>query len=340
MADKSELVALNTQELTEPLASRYLDVLARVLRSARLSSAYPDRKRVSNTLRALSAQTHGGLYNSIYVDSRSGLPNLASLTRVVTDHELAVEGRTSNNPVKRAYREVLRKLVPAPVDEHRVVLRRHDAARSRAEVRFELIKLAGSGLYTKVTVDLIQTGGMWSHELVRVDAEREVVAATAGLRTTVYKLATYDAETLFARLQKLDGVEVQRVERGIMGPVLFALGHDDGVVCPLQPAPTPLATAWAADISAKPPDGLEMVATFATDLAGVDVKQDRSNDPLEGLLGDAIAADKQVRYAELRREHSFRVYKDRKFVVTGRFKELVQGVCDRAGTRNLIYPLR
>ncbi len=335
-----ELVALHTQALSEPQASLYLDVLVRVLRAARLSSSYPDRRRLANTLRALGTERHGGIYESIYVDSRSGLPNLASFTRVVSDHAVAAEGRTSPDPVKRRYQEGLRRMEPAPVDEHRVALRRHDAARSRAEVRFELIKLAGSGLYTKVTVDLIQTGGMWSHELVRVDADREIVDATAGLRTTVYKLAAYDAETLFARLQELDGVEVQRVERGTIGPILFAVPHHGRVVCPRQPAPTPLATSWAGNLRADPPTESEIVATFATDLAGQDLKQDRSNDPLAGLLGDGVTEENRARYDEIRNRHPFRVYKDRKFVVTPRFQGLVQRVCEQAGTRNIIYPMR
>ena len=262
------------------------------------------------------------------------------MTRVVTDHALASEARESLDPVKRGYRQALRKLEPAPVDEHRVVLRRHDAARSRAEVRFDLIKLAGSGLYTKISVDLVQTSGAWSHELVRVDADREVVNATAGLRTTVYKLATYDAETLFARLQELDGVEVQRVERGVMGPILFAVPHEGRVTCPVQPAPTPLATAWAEDLTASPAGSGRDARDLLNRPGGVGREGRPKHDPLSGLLGEAIRPDDHARYEELRRRHSFRVYKDRKFVITPRFDALVKGVCERAGTRNLIYPVR
>ena len=49
------LVALHTQLLHEPEASTYLDVLARSLRAARLSNAFPDRRRFDATLRALAA---------------------------------------------------------------------------------------------------------------------------------------------------------------------------------------------------------------------------------------------------------------------------------------------
>jgi len=96
-----ELVALHTQRLVEPASGIYLDACARALRAARMSNAFPDRRRLGGTLRALGPEIHGGLHEEIYVDSRSGLPNMASFTRVITDQSVGKEslGRTRETDV-------------------------------------------------------------------------------------------------------------------------------------------------------------------------------------------------------------------------------------------------
>ena len=352
-----ELVALHTQRLAEPVASAYLRQLGRALRGARLNKTFPDRKRLDATLRSLSAKTHCGLYDSIYVDSRAGLPNLASLTRVLADQgvgadalggyaaqaeldakreEADVFARMAN---KRRYFEALRDVQLAPVDEHRVLLRRHEPEASRASFRVELTKLTGSGAYLRVVIELTQTSSVWSHKLVDLDTHGEVASGTEALRGMVYRFAAYDAETLFVRMHELEGVEVERVQRGIIGSVRFAIPSPQGPSYVLQPPSDAFDAVWAA---AGPETTTEplLLTSFATDVAAKDVREEKSNDPLAPLLADGIEEKEQARYGILRQRHPFRVYKDRKFVVSPGLVEGTKAVCAAAGCRNLVYPLR
>lgn len=346
----NQLVALHTQRLLGPVATAYLDGLAGALRAARLNTSFPDRRRLTGTLRALGGSCHRGLYDSIYIDARSGLPNLASFTRVLTDRDVAARGDIEGvgrgardaafarrMDLKRAYYADLARLEVAPVDEHRVLLRRHEPARGRASFRIELTKLDVSGTYLRVGIDLNQESGMWAHGLVDVTPDGEVVKGTDVLRSMVYRLARFDAETLFLRLHELDGVTVERVQRGVIGPVLFAIRTDDAIVGNLEPADDALGRAF---VGARGQDDLDLVVQFATDLAAVDIREERSNDPLVGLFSDGIRQEERSRYRALREAHPFRVYKDRKFVVTSAVRPVVEAICADAGTKNLVYQLR
>src|SRR5690606_722611 len=149
----NQLVTLHTQSLRGPIVADYLDKLAIGLRTARLNNTYPDRRRVQGSLEAMKLAMDAGLYEQIYVDARAGLPNMASFTRVVTDHEVA-EGSlsrlstTAHSEAKRDEADVYARLLEkrkyyeaisgqpyAPLDEHRVQLRRHDPATGTAEFR-------------------------------------------------------------------------------------------------------------------------------------------------------------------------------------------------------------
>lgn len=354
-----ELVALHTQHLVEPAASAYLSLLGRAIRAARLSKSFPDRRRLDATLRALEGEAHRGLYEGIYLDSRSGLPNMASFTRALADKSVGLESlqryetqeqldaRASDHEIyarmanKRRYYETLGKMHLAPVDEHRVLLRRHEPAASRASFRVELTKLTGSGAYVRVVIELTQTSGLWAHKLVELDEFGEVAEGTAGLRSMIYRFAGYDAETLFVRLHELEGVHVERVQRGIIGPVLWSVPGRDAQSGVAQPEANAITEAWqAAWAAGKLAAGQHLVASFATDTAAIDVKDEKSNDPLSPLLASAIRQEEQARYRILRERHPFRVYKDRKFAATPALVGLVEAVCAALGSKNLVYPIR
>jgi hypothetical protein len=355
----SDVVALYTQRLTEPTASLYLDLLSRAIRAARLSKNFPDRRRVAGTLQALGSESHGGLYEEIYVDSRSGLPNMASFTRPLADRSVGLEalGRMKDQKTldaqrneaevyarradKRRYFELLGNMELAPVDEHRVFLRRHEPGASRASFRVELTKLTGAGEYLRIVIELTQTSGLWSHHLIDLDERGEVAHGTEGLRSMVYRFAAYDSETLFYRLHELDGVQVERIQRGIIGPVLYALPHQGKVVRVAEPTSNMLADAWVAALGAgKLGAQPDLIASFATDIAAADVREEKNNDPLVSLLRDNIRDSERARYEAQRAHFPFRVYKDRKFVATAAARPLVDAVCAAAKTKNLTYRLR
>lgn len=354
----AELVALHTQALREPIASLYLRALTRALAAARINKSFPDRRALEGTLRALEVESHQGLYDSVFVDSRSGLPNMASLTRVLSDRDVGrdaltrmgdlavLEARREEAEVfdrlvrKRRYYELIGGLELAPVDSHRVLLRRHDPAQSRASFRVELTKVVASGCYVRVVIELVQESSVWAHKLVEVDASGEVAQGTEALRGMVYRLANFDAETLFVRLHELEGVAVERVQRGIVGPVLWAIPEGGVLHRGLQPHSDRLVDAWHAWLGSAAIDAPQLVVAFASDTAAIDVPVEASNDPLAPLLASQILEVERARYGLLRDRHPFRVYKDRKFVVTDAARPLVDALVRDVGTKTLIYPLR
>lgn len=353
----SELVALHTQALHEPVVSIYLAALRTALGAARINKSFPERRPLEATFTALDPKSHLGLYDDIYVDARSGLPNLASLTRVLSDREVGggsldrlgtqaeLDARRDEAEVfermgrKRRYFEALRGLELAPVDRHRVLLRRHEPEQSRASFKVELTKLLSEGCYVRVVIDLWQQSSMWAAKLVQLDAAGEVALGTEALRGTVYRFATYDAETLFVRLHELEGVTVERVQRGIIGPALWAIPTDGTLHRIAEPGSSALARAWSTflpEVVSLPP---QFVVMFASDTAAIDVRDEVSNDPLSPLLGAQLGEKERARYGVLRDRHPFKVFKDRKFVVTDAVRPVVEGLCAAAGTKNLIYPL-
>lgn len=353
----SELVSLHTQALHEPIASIYLDQLALALGAARINKSFPERRTFEATLHALRADAHLGLYDSIYVDARAGLPNLASFTRVLADREVGgqsleklgaqaeLDARKDEAEVferlarKRRYYEHLIAAELAPVDRHRVLLRRHEPKDSRASFRVELTKLLAGGGYARVVIELWQKASVWAHKLVQLDAAGEVAEGTEALRGMVYRFADFDAETLFVRLHELEGVTVERVQRGIIGPVLWAIADGSTLHRAHEPHDDALGQAWRAwlpEAVDKPP---QLIASFTSDTAAIDVRDELSNDPLSPLLSSQLREVERARYKILRDRHAFKVYKDRKFVATDAARSVVEGVCKAAGTKNLVYPL-
>src|SRR5690606_5387197 len=153
-----ELVALNTHALEPVRARAYLRGLSRALRAARMSTAFPDRTTLARLLELKGLGLEHGQYRELLVDARSGLPNMASFTRVATDAGVATEHGPGSGAEKRAYRsELLAAEVPS-FEVARAALRRVDVARAVSSVRIDLTKLDASGVWIRVTVELAQSG--------------------------------------------------------------------------------------------------------------------------------------------------------------------------------------
>jgi hypothetical protein len=358
--DQNQLVTLHTQSLRGPIVPDYLDKLATALRTARLNNTYPDRRRVQGSLDAMKLAMENDLYDQLYVDARAGLPNMASFTRVVTDHEVAggLLSRMSTTShyeakrdeaevyarllVKRRYFEAIQGQPYAPLDEHRVQLRRHDPATGTAEFRLDLTKLDATGLYVRITIELTQVASMWRRKVIDLDQDGESAAANEAFHATVYRNASYDAEHLFIHMHDIEGVSVDRVQRGVIGPVLFRLPTEHGPVVPAEPEQgnPRLAHAWRRWLETATSREPELIMCFQSDIAARDVREEKSNDPLEDLLSTSIQASERARYQHTRERFPFKVFKDRKFVATRNAEPLVKAICQAAGTKNLVYPLR
>lgn len=356
------VVALHTQALVLPEAAAYLELLGRALQAARLSNAFPDRKQVQGSCDALAAGLRLGVHGELYVDARAGLPNLASMTRALTDQGVAAEslarmGDRAALEARRSEAEVFARLAAkhdyykgllgkelAPVDHHRVLLRRHDPASGTAAFRIEMTKLDATGVYVRLLIELTQVSSLWRRKVIDLDRDGETAAASDAFRSTVYRCADLDAEALFVRLHGIEGVSVERVQRGIVGPVLFSLPIGSGVqVARTAEAPDDAIGrawhAWSIGPGAHEQARPELLAAFATDTAALDIREERSNDPVASLLAERLAEAERARYRTLRERYPFKVFKDRKFVATAGLRTMIQAVCAAAGTKNLIYDL-
>lgn len=364
MSNMRELVTLHTQSLREPVVTPYLDRLGEALKSARLNNSFPDRRRLQGSIETMQKAMAAKLYDQLYVDARAGLPNMASFTRVVTDHEVAsgslqrmsdaahYEARKDEAEVyarlldKRRYYESIQGQPYAPLDEHRVQLRRHDPASGTAEFRIDLTKLDATGVYVRISIELTQVAGTWRRKIIDLDAQGESAEASAAFHATVYRNASFDAEHLFIHMHDIEGVSVDRVQRGVVGPALFFLpyAHEAGAdyATPAEPehASALMAHAWKRWLEKGASGQPELLISFQSDIAARDVRDEKSNDPLEPLLSTRIQDSERARYEHTRQRFPFKVFKDRKFVATPGLEGLARAVCEAAGTKNLIYKLR
>lgn len=325
-------------------AQGYVDLVGRAITRARLSELYPPARRLAGQVEAMGPRVHGGLYADLRVDGRSGLPTYREWARVRTDAELSpavlaelpplpeLQARARQDPrsiwgkqlLKHRYHTHLAGIDATPPSHMTVKLRRVEPAERRAWFHVVLDKLDQSGVFVRASIELSQQASFWSRPMLELDddAARE----TEGLRTIVYRLTSLDAELTFVRLADTEGLVVERVTRGTVGPIYVA--------------GTALPAALAAELPGPPGPGF-IVATFGLDTAAGDLARDGDNDPMEDPLHERLSPAGHAAFVDARRRYGYRVYKDRKLVVgDAATAAAVQRFCTRVGTRNVVYVLR
>lgn len=328
---------------------RYVDRVARAIERARLNEHYPPGRRLAAQVRAMGPQAHLGLYGELQVDVRAGLPTYREWTRVCADAELApkvlaslpprsvLEPRAQAQPggihgkqlLKHHYYSQLVQIDGTPPSHMVVRLRKVDASARRAWFHVVLDKLDANGSFVRFSIDLSQRSSFWNRAMVELsdDAARE----TEALRAIIYRMSSLDAELTFVRLADVEGLTVERVFKGTVGPIFVA-----GVA-----RPAGLAVAQP-EVGEGEGEGTEaLVATFGLDMASDDLARDGNNDPLEALLTERLPEEQAQTYYQARQRYGYRVFKDRKFVVSSRsMVALAQQFCTERGTRNVVYALR
>jgi len=327
------------RSLAGPTADAYLERLARAIRRARLNAHYPDARAVCSHLEAMTSGVHHGLYPGVRLEP-AGLPAYAEWTRVRTDHHLAdsiladlgdeahLRARAAGAPesihgkqlLKHLYYTRLRAMTVAPLSAMEVHLRRVEPDRRAAHFHVTLDKLDASGPFVRYTLDVSQVSSIWNRPLITLAADH--ASHTQALKSLVYRYSHLDAELAFTRLATSDGLHVERVIKGSIGPVWA--GPEE--------APEALKSAWDDH-----PDAL--IATFGLDMATIDVAADGDNDPLEDLLAEQLSPGARAEYEASRQRFGYRVFKDRKFVCTPAARAAVAGLCRAQGTRNIVYGL-
>lgn len=280
----------------QPFAdARLLRDAAAVLKQARLSHQWPNARGISATL---AAMTH--LLDTHPVPLLpSGLPTYASWQRIASDAALAEDGlqrlgdratlahkaQTRGLPVDHAqlaradhYQRLRDTGVRAALDAIDVKVRRIDG--ERTWLRVVLDKLLADGRWVRVTVDVAQRGAGLAR--IRDDAAEP----TEALRGLIFRTAGLGAELIWVALADQPAFEVERVTRGVIGPLRSRL------------AAWPTAwTAWPRGIVW---DGV--LETAALDLSG-----DDHRDPFSAPTPAVQAA---------RATYGFHLARERRFVCT------------------------
>lgn len=321
--------------LHDEAAETYLERAAALLREARLGAAFPPGRALLANLEALGARCHRGLYPQLLVEPQSGLPALREWTRVSTDVQIApkvLAGLPSQEQLRERaprdpaygkqllkwlyYSELLHK-PPPTVEQLVVALQRIEPG--AVQVQVTLDKLDARGLLRRCTAELSQ--GPTARPLI--ERSGESVAAAPELLALLYRLAAHDAELLFIELSAQPAVAVRRVSIATVGPLhLPELPPQEEGLGALRGGPA------------------AMLGTFGVDTAARDLPGDRDNDPLTQLLAQRLSAGARSEYERAQRRLGYHVAKDRKFVADPESLPAVSALCHKAGTRNVIYPLR
>lgn len=320
--------------LHEEAADAYLERAVALLREARLGAAFPPGRALIANLEALGTGCHRGLYPQLLVEPQSGLPALREWTRVSTDVQLApkvlaglppqeqLRERAPRDPaygkqlLKWLYYSELVQKPPPAVEQLVVALQRIEPG--AVQVQVTLDKLDALGLLRRCTVELSQ--GPAPRPLI--ERSGESVAAAPELLALLYRLAAHDAELLFIELSAQPGVAVRRVSIATVGPLhLPELPPQEGL----------------GELRSGPG---AMIGTFGVDTAASDLAGDRDNDPLTQMLAQRLSPGARSEYERAQRRLGYHVAKDRKFVADPDSLPAVSALCQKAGTRNVIYPLR
>ena len=323
-------------ELDDVAATEYVERMRRILRAARLNSFYPDARAMSSQIEAMSPAVHQGLYDTLAVDVRTGLPTYREWTRVQTDvtiadgqlHQLgdrtslAQKAAEKADPIwakqlrKHDYYSALSGRQLAPLGEMNVALRRVDRKSGVASFHVELDKLDATGVFNRYTIDLEQHGHMGGSSF-EID-EREIAQQSKEFEALIYKFTSLDAEFTFVKLATIGALRPERVQKGTVGPIWFEF-------CRVPPELEPVVK-----------DG-GFVGSFSLDSAATDIADERNNDPFATLAEDRLTEDSRVAYRDVKSRSGYKVFKDRKFVVPRDRVALMRDICAARGTKNIIY---
>ncbi len=335
-ADAGRQPAIPSRLLAGDDESAYVKRLRAVLGAARLGAHWPDGTRLGAHVGAMAPGVHRGLYPGLEIDLRSGLPTYKEWTRVQTDVRIAgdqlrqlgapedVRRKAAAHPgrihekqlAKLDYYAALRDVTLAPLGEMSVALRRVQPERRRAEFHVVLDKLDASGLFVRYSIDLAQCAEAWSRPVVVLD--EETARHTEGFRSLIYQFTSLDSEFTFLRLATLGGLELERVIKGVVGPLALPWTQAGEAVRPL------LGT-----------DGF--VAMFALDMAATDLPADRDNDPFADLMRERLSPQARDEYDASRKRFGYKVFKDRKFVAPTALLPALRKLCAERGARNVAY---
>lgn len=307
--------------LRGPLCEQYCEQLAGAIRSARLNQFYPDSRLMISNINAMRPSYHFGFHESLEVDALSGLPTYREWTLLQADLKVARESvykmgtlaeleqkaESHSNTIfgkqlkKKKYYTNLLKLKPAPIGDTNARLRGKEDGLTSFLVRLD--KLDVNNLFLRYSIDLTQSEG----DTLSLSVD-DVAKESDAMQSLVYRFASLDAKYTFITLDAIAGINVEKVTKGTIGPVFFP---------------------GAEDI----PDWLEgfvnthgIVASFGIEMAAIDIADNSSNDPLFPESAE-------------QRNATFRLFRDRKFVVKRDSVKAFRDLLGKQGYKSIVYAL-
>jgi len=304
---------------------RYCARAAELILNGRLSRAFPDPQRCAATLAALAPSARGGYRPEVAIDLASGLPAIQEMAVVVADAALAAEHlRTVGArrelrlaPVAQAKADYYRRLIGQPVGSLHgleVRLRRIDAEERSAafEVVFDRYDAAES-VFTRYTILLEQKDALWGRF---IDRHGDYSKQTDAFRAKMERFTQDDSELAFLLLGQVEGLRVEEVVRGRIGPLWS----------PWAPAPP--------EFGAGPGD---FILHLPLDRASLELEQDRNDDPFSTMYRAFLSSDSRMLVEEQAQRLGYRVHKDRKFSVSRGAAAALKERLARAKTMNIVY---
>lgn len=289
-------------------ARAWTDAIGRALSALRLNQHFPPWQRLAATIGAMAT---GG---EVRVDPDSGLPTPREWVRVRVGRELApglldelagVErarlpaAERDRLDARRREHEALAALPELPVRELHVALRHIDGGRASWLVRLDRfdVTTATVARYTLIVGD--RPG--------RHVAEGELeVRASAAFAERLDVLSTQDAALAFAVLRDQQGMDVEEVVRGVVGPAALP------------------ARAGPAALRELARDG--PLVSACLERASLDVRGGVVDDPVAG----SVVVPGQG--------EAFGVSRQRKWAVAAGDADAVRAWLRRRSSRNLVYP--
>lgn len=290
------------------MAEGPLATLRQLLAVARPGIQYPDARGLDLRLRFLE------LAGNVDLDPRSGLPALRALSSVDADRALAADFLRDHGdrlPEKAAYFRALAEAELEPLLHVSVRLMTRTGKTSRVQVIRDLLDPA-SGCLVRFTAVLQQRGDR------QISFERgDLSRASPAFSGAVERCAGGDAELALLALSEVEGIRVEEVVRGQVGPV----------TSPGFPRPVLLG---------KVVEGGGAILHLALERAGPAVAEDRGLDPFAPLYRDSLSARARAQVEARREALGYRVVKERRLCCTEEVEAPLKAALAAAGAKLVV----
>lgn len=339
-AKKSSMEREPVKTLDAEKAEVYLDVLRRLIKAGRPNKFYPSGRALGNLFYLMSPAANRGLVDKLRINVHTGLPAEPEVGRVIADKEIAQRfvqkhdfealKQRQDDASKRLlakveyYHEVVSKEVP-PRYNLELKLKRVFEEEKRAEFtaifqRFD----PGEGVFTLYTIQLSHQHSRWSQP--KVELRGDDLRATEAFSNVISRYSSDEAEFAFILLSDVEGITVEEVLRGRVGPLWM-----EGVTsCP--PEITELLHQHPGSFILNFP--FERVA-----LRTGDNKTDTNRDPFARLYRDSLDPESRAKVLQRAEDLGYLIHKERKLACSQALRQPLGELLKARGKPCVIYTI-